>query len=196
MSKIAGPEALAQFDRERTAVLPSRSGPTGGGGGGGPPGEDGASSSVGKGGSPVAGSVTGGEGLPSSLALDFSQTGRASNEELAHELVLDPNFKIDRFGGFAAENPVFRRIRESFQSAFWDSLVGDLRLDTPCFVRVLRVLGEVRDGILAGTRDTGNIMVVVDLDFIRDQAEKGLYGWQDCVLLMGKIFGVIQQVCL
>ena len=86
----------------------------------------------------------------------------------------------------------------SFQSAFLDSLVDDLLLDTPCFVRVLRVLGEVRDGIrwLAGTRDTGNIMGVVDLNFICNQVEKGLYGWQECILLLSKIFSVIQEVCL
>jgi hypothetical protein len=174
LSKIGGAEVLEQLDRERTAVLPSCSG-TGGSGGGSPRGDEGASSSVG---------------------VDLLQTGRASNEELAHELVLDPNFRLDGSGGFEGENPVYRRIRLSFQSAFWDSLVDDLRLDTPCFVRVLRVLGEIRDGIrgLAGPQNIGNIMEVVDLDFIRDQAEKGIYGWQECVHLVSRIFSVIQQV--
>ena len=67
-----------------------------------------------------------------------------------------------------------------------------------CFVCMLLVLGEVSDGIrgLTGTWDSCNIMVVVDFDFIRDQAEKGLYWWQDCVLFITNIFGVIQQVCL
>ena len=119
-----------------------------------------------------------------------------SNEQLAHELLLDPTFQLDESGGCSAENPVFHRIRESFHQAFWDSLVDDLRLATPCYVRVLRVLAEIRDGIhdLAGTRDSCNIMEAVDLDFIRQQAEKGLYGWQDCLRLIAAIFGVIQQV--
>ena len=119
-----------------------------------------------------------------------------TNEQLAHELLLDRTFQLDEGGGCSAENPVFQRIRESFHQAFWDSLVDDLKLSTPCFVRVLRVLAEIRDGIsdLAGSRETGNISEVVDLDFIKQQAEKGFYDWETSMRLIGSILGVIQQV--
>jgi len=40
--------------------------------------------------------------------------GRMSNEQLAHELLLDPMFQLDEGGGCSVENPVFHRIRESF----------------------------------------------------------------------------------
>ena len=122
-----------------------------------------------------------------------------TNEQLSHELLLDPTFQLDESGGCSAEDPVFLRIRESFHQAFWDSLVGDLRLDTLCYVRILRVLTKIRDGIhnLAGTRDTCNIMEAVDLDYIRQQAENGLYDWSNCKRLIEGIFGIIQQVfCL
>ena len=119
-----------------------------------------------------------------------------TNEQLAHELLLDRTFQLDEGGGCDAENAVFRRIRESFHQAFWDSLADDLKLSTPCFVRVLRVLAEIRDGIsdLAGSRDTGNISEVVDLDFIKQQAEKGFYDWETSMRLIGSVLGVIQQV--
>ena len=37
-----------------------------------------------------------------------------TNEQLAHELLLDSKFQLDESGGCSVENPVFHRIRESF----------------------------------------------------------------------------------
>lgn len=122
--------------------------------------------------------------------------GRMTNEQLAHELLLDCTFQLDESGGCSVENPVFHRIRESFHQAFWDSLVDDLKLAVPCYVRVLRVLGEIRDGIndLAGSRESGSITEAVDLGFIREQAEAGLYGWGSCMGLIAAIVKVVQKV--
>ena len=150
---IAGADALTQFDEQRRAGKV----PAGGGGscgGGGPGGAGGAYA-----------------GLP----------GRMTNEQLAHELLLDPTFQLDESGGCRVENPVFHSIRESFHQAFLDSLVDDLRLAAPCYVRVLRVLGEIQDGIsdVAGSREAGRIAEAVDLDLIRQQAEAGAYGWDE-----------------
>jgi hypothetical protein len=40
--------------------------------------------------------------------------GRMTNEQLAHELLLDPAFQLDDAGTAAAENAIYHRIRESF----------------------------------------------------------------------------------
>ena len=40
--------------------------------------------------------------------------GRMTNEQLAHELLLNPDFQLDEAGGCSVDNPVFQRIRESF----------------------------------------------------------------------------------
>jgi len=171
LQQIAGVDALNQFDEQRRAgQIPG--GGTGGPGGGGPGGAGGAGSAY--------------AALP----------GRMTNEQLAHELLLDPTFQLDESGGCSVENPVFHRIRESFHQAFWDSLVDDLKLAAPCYVRVLRVLAEIRDGIndLAGSREAGSISEAVDLDFIKQQAEAGLYGWDNCKNLIAGIVAVIQRV--
>ena len=119
--------------------------------------------------------------------------GRMTNEQLAHELLLDPTFQLDESGGCSVENPVFHRIRASFHQAFWDSLADDLRLATPCYVRVLRVLAELRDGLNdlgAAPMDQG----VIDLDWIRQQAEAGAYDWGRCRALVAAIVGVVQRM--
>jgi hypothetical protein len=51
--------------------------------------------------------------------------GRMANEQLAHELLLDPTFQLDESRGAMEEIPVFHRIREWFHwVVFSDSSVG------------------------------------------------------------------------
>lgn len=124
---------------------------------------------------------------------------RMTNEQLAHELLLDPTFQLtgeDGEGATVIPHPIYSRIRASFHQAFWDSLIDDLRVAVPCFVRVARVLTEVRDGIaeLAGQREADAIREIVDSDFIQDQAARGLYDWATAVRLLESIVGVIRRV--
>jgi hypothetical protein len=80
---------------------------------------------------------------------------------------------LDESGGLEAETLSFQRIRESFHTvrrpvciqleglsilrltlsaqAFSDSLVDDLQLARPCYSRVMRILAEIRDSIMALT---------------------------------------------
>ena len=123
--------------------------------------------------------------------------GRITNEHLAHNLLLNPDFTLDEHGGCDSENPVYHRIRESFHRAFWDSLVDDLNLPTPCYVRVLRVLAEIRDGIadLTGSRENNNnISEIIDTDFIKTRVESGAFAFVDAAGLMRSVVGVITRV--
>ena len=131
--------------------------------------------------------------------LNTAFATRMTNEQLAHELLLDPTFQLTGEDGEAAAivpHPIYSRIRASFHQAFWDSLADDLRLAVPCFVRVARVLAEARDGIaeLAGQREADAIREIVDTDFIQDQAARGLYDWATAVRLLESIVGVIRRV--
>ena len=61
---------------------------------------------------------------------------------------------------------------------------------------MLRVLVEIRDGIsdLAGGLHTVAIADVVDVDFIKDQAELGAFDWAACKRLVGAVVGIIGRV--
>ena len=194
LSRVAGPEALEQFDSSRGAPLTGGEAALTGGGAALTGGE----AALTHGGAALThGGAAGGGVLASGWALR-TVPGRLSNEQLAHELALDRTFQLDGSGGSSSEDPLYRQIRNTFQLAFWDSLVGDLRLETPCYVRVLQVVAELREGLdtLRGTRNLGNFMQVVNVDYIRDQAERGLYNWLECRNLITTIFRVVQQVSL
>jgi hypothetical protein len=101
---------------------------------------------------------------------------RLTNEQLAHELLLDPTFQLN-------EDP-FDAIRSSFHNAFWDSLVGDLNLAPPCTARVVRVVHEISDAVNQMSRGP-----LVDMDLIRIA-----YSWPNCVALADHIFGCIEHI--
>lgn len=118
--------------------------------------------------------------------------GKITTEQLAHELLLNPNFQLDKSNGCSVENPIFQRIKETFHQAFWDSLVDDLKLSRPSYTRVLRVLKEICDG----TNELAGINVLsenVDLEFIKQQAEANLYTWDNCKNLISSIVESIQN---
>ena len=122
-------------------------------------------------------------------------SGCMTNEQLAHELLLDPFFKLED-PDQESESCVFRRIRESFHRAFWDSLADDLRLDEPCYTRVLRVLSEVRDGLreVANGSLTGLIDGAIDIDFITTRVGLGALPWSDVKDLVGGVVGVMKRL--
>ena len=87
-------------------------------------------------------------------------------------------------------------MRESFHNAFWSSLTDDLKLATPCYTRVIRVLIEVCDGIkdLAGESEGGNINEVIDAEHIKERVETGNYTFVDAASMFKSIVGIIQRI--
>jgi hypothetical protein len=152
LSQIAGANALAQFDGERTA------------------------------------------GVAASGDIAYNALpGRLTNEQMAHELLLDPTFQLDDAGMCFADNSVHHRIRETFHKAFWASLDDDLKLTPPCFVRVLRVLAEIRDGI-HDTTGCACISEIIDVPFIQSQLDLGVFDATSCRALAAAIFRAIREV--
>ena len=109
--QIAGQTAVDEFDATRAVN----------GGGEGPP--------------TGGGACGGGDSMSACSCL----SGRMTNEQLAHELLLDPMFKLTDDGD-AQDNVIGKRIQEAFHQAYWDSLADDYRLTPPCYMRTLRVL--------------------------------------------------------
>ena len=133
--------------------------------------------------------------------------GRLTNEELAHELFLDPFFQLRENGGGVGgsegeggwENRQYFLMRGMFERRFWDSVADDLRLAAgPCFALVLHLLDDVRKGLndVSGMRERAEVNELIDIEFIRQQAERGLYDVQRCLGLVEEIVRIIQRIQL
>ena len=96
-------------------------------------------------------------------------SSRMNNEQLAYELLWDADFEIpdSEHATGDRETQAFLKIRHGFHNAFWNSLTDDLKLTPPVYVRLLRVLTEVCDGLKEldsqNTSDMDEIFNIADL---------------------------------
>ena len=97
-----------------------------------------------------------------------------SNDQLAHEVLLDPSFRLQ--ADVDGDEISTHGVRSGMQTAFWNGVEDDLRRMPPCYGRVLRVLVQVREGVaaVASPSITAALAETVDEKWIRLQAEKGL----------------------
>ena len=71
-----------------------------------------------------------------------------------------------------------------------------MHLAEPCYIRVLRVLAEIRDGIvdLAGSYSAGQIKEVLDLDQITQEINAKSFDWATCKAKMLATLDIIKRV--
>jgi hypothetical protein len=111
----------------------------------------------------------------------WPEQSRMTREQLQHEMLLDPNFQLPVS---SAKDP----ISQTLADAFWGSLVSDLTLpNNPCFSRVIKVLGEIK-------KDLPALDEALDLDFIEDQADAGLFTWDRCMQLIRTIHSFMEPL--
>ncbi len=120
---------------------------------------------------------------------------RINNEQLAHELMIDNLFQLTERGDVAV-NPVADFISSGFHASFWASLGDDMTILPPSFVRVLRVLAEIRDGMvaLAGTTEAVHIQEHMDMELIQQQVDQGVWTWASWVPFVTGVVSLIRRV--
>lgn len=136
-------------------------------------------------------------------------TKQISNEELAHEIALDPKFRCDNNGFYAKQDPMFARVRAAYEGAFWDSLVSDIELRPPVYSRVVRVIGEIHDFITDVAPHTKvdsatlqAISTLFDIDAIKtalDDTDERPFGdsaalWDQCVKQFERVVGILERM--
>jgi hypothetical protein len=80
--------------------------------------------------------------------------------------------------------------------AFYSSLVDDLKLSPPCFVRVLRLFREYRDGFseVSGGREASAIREIIDIEFIETQLLSNSFGWDSCKNLVSSVVTIVKRI--
>jgi hypothetical protein len=123
-----------------------------------------------------------------------AHVGGLSNEQLAHELLLNREFRLNETANIPDEQLVHTRIKEPFERVFWTSLAEDLSAVPPCYARTLSVLEEIKKGVQSlstGHPESQRIADILDLELIAQQIEKETLDCKNCEDIAGAVVEVI-----
>jgi T-complex protein 11 len=133
----------------------------------------------------------------SSTMARVPQVGSMTNEQLAHELLLDKNFRLDDKSGMSEDKLVHTKIRETFERAFWESLEEDISSSPPSYRPVLSVLAEIKSGIetlCAGHAEAHTIGEIIDVDLITEQLKSHALRHEGCLDLVDATVRVLLSI--
>ncbi|EPB89911.1 hypothetical protein HMPREF1544_03294 [Mucor circinelloides 1006PhL] len=101
-----------------------------------------------------------------------------TNEQLAHELIMDPEFKLKRY---EPNNDLERRVRMMAEKAFFDKIAEDLEQGT-AYVSLPALIKDVKNRLLSlvrpGTTMYNNVNDAIDLTIIEQQMRQGSFDIQ------------------
>lgn len=126
-------------------------------------------------------------------------TNNISNEQLAHELLINPNFQFDENCIYSILNPIYQKTNELFQNASWDILISELTLPVRCYTKVLRILEEICNGVsdiskIFNNIESFNMIKTININNIKQQIANNNYGWNDCIELIDFIMNTIYRI--
>ncbi|KAM8939169.1 T-complex protein 11-like protein 1 [Pelodytes ibericus] len=109
---------------------------------------------------------------------ELTQTAkRVTNMALAHEIVVSGDFQLKpvELPGGSLE----KRVRDMLHKAFWDCLESQFAEDPPVYDQAIILLGEIKETLISfllpgHTRLRNQINEVLDLELIKQEAEKGI----------------------
>lgn len=100
-----------------------------------------------------------------------------SNEQLAHELIMDPNFELGR----DSKTEMEKQITEVVKRAYFDKIRQDLTDNK--IESTLMVIEDIRGQILSMVNEKGSmhrkIAAELDLVVIKQQIEQGIFAWKE-----------------
>ena len=167
LQMIAGPDALADFDREHGIQNPieNENGRVGEGGGGNGP-----------------------TGQPNQRF--FFEGVFMKPDQLGYEVLYDPNFQ---FPDYDYDQDYYSQTNKPFHDMHWNQIIEDFQ-ETPMKLdRMCMLLVEIRDGLNTLIRPPA-IYLNVDLESIKNQAENGQFSCADFKVLINTFVDKIKEV--
>jgi len=121
---------------------------------------------------------------------------KMSNEQMAHEILLDPLFQLNDHGSLPYLHPALKTMRDCFHKSLWKCALDDLQEMPPNYEKFIGVLEETLEGItsLAASSEKQEIKLIVDIPSIKNQISQGLFSWKNIQTLLYAIFYVFKKV--
>lgn len=147
---------------------------------------------------PVGGSSSG----SSSSSSGRNNVGGMTNEELAHELLLDPNFKLDKqikekewLGPTSGGNYIQTRIRGVFEKSFYTALQQELCNEPfPKYEKVFSLLESIVSQVqelCKGYPEAQWVVEIVDMKLVRQNIENRLVNMESFMCMMEHVMSKI-----
>ncbi|XP_046141868.1 T-complex protein 11-like protein 1 isoform X1 [Osmia bicornis bicornis] len=122
------------------------------------------------------------------------------NMALAHEIAVDKNFQLQKLE--PDDGTFHRKVKEIMHKAFWNLLAEQLAEDPPNYTQALVLLQEIKETLdelvlphHAKIRE--NLKEVLDIDLIKQQAEKGVLDFhhyaQYVISIMSKVCAPVRD---
>lgn len=151
---------------------------------------------------PSGGSGTGAQGRPVRGILgDGGGVGGMTNMQLAHELMVDSEFRLedlDEMNEHDNDRMVRTKIRETFETVFWESLVEDIDNEVPSYVRVMSVLEEIRTSISQLSKGIpsadGRINGIINVEDIVDKLAAKKVTHAQLVPMVNEVMDIIEAI--
>lgn len=137
-------------------------------------------------------------------SLDDNDDGAAatntgmSNEQLAHELLLNGNFQLEDdchlYNFYQPNAAVYNTITDSFDRAFWASVEEELKLVPPCLTSFFGILSDIKERVIGFSLaypEALGIKEIIDVEHIKAQVKQDAFTLESCKNLFYGIFGVI-----
>lgn len=117
------------------------------------------------------------------------------NMALAHEIAVDKNFQIQKLE--PEDGTLYRKVKEIMHKVFWNLLAEQLAEDPPNYAQALDLLQEIKENLNEvvlphHTKIRENLNEVLDVDLIKQQAEKGILDFHHYAQY---VISVMSQVC-
>lgn len=118
-----------------------------------------------------------------------------TNMALAHEIAVDTNFQLQKLE--PDDGTFHRKVKEIMHKAFWNLLVEQLNEDPPIYAQAFILLKEIKDTLdelvlSHHSKIKENIKEVLDIDLIKQQAEKGVLDFRHYA---NYIISIMAKVC-
>ncbi|XP_041452838.1 T-complex protein 11-like protein 1 isoform X2 [Lytechinus variegatus] len=125
----------------------------------------------------------------------ITAAGLVSNMALAHEIVVDGNFKLSPRD--MPENSIEKQVHKVVHQAFWDSLSAQLSDDPPSYTHAVTLIGEIKTILLSlllphHDKLKCQILEVIDLSLIQQQADHQAL---DVSRLIAFVVQVMSKLC-
>ena len=102
-----------------------------------------------------------------------------TNEELAHRLILDPEYLLS---DSTFSTPGGGQLFRESSNAFWANALLEMNNNPPCYTMILRALVEVHTALtdIAPAHQRHAIAQIVDAAYIQQQTAMDLWTWDEC----------------